>query len=57
MQSPISLLLNHLGELHNDLTLSKEHMDNAWKRFWEIKIEILGLKEEMEKEREESGTD
>lgn len=53
MQSPISLLLNHLGELHNDLTLSKEHMENAWKRFWEIKIEILGLKEEMEKERED----
>jgi hypothetical protein len=39
MNSPISLLLNHLAELHNSLTLSQEHM-----------IEIKSLREEMENE-------
>jgi hypothetical protein len=50
MNSPISLLLNHLAELHNSLTLSQEHLENAWKRYHEIMIEIKSLREEMENE-------
>jgi hypothetical protein len=44
MESSISLLLNHLAELHNSLTLASTHLDNAWKRYHEIMIEIGRLR-------------
>ena len=48
MESPISLILMHLAELHNDMTISKEHMENAWKRYHELTVEIHNLREELE---------
>jgi len=47
-ESPISIILNHMADLHNSLTLGAQHLDNAWKRYHEIMIEIAGLREEME---------